>query len=49
MQYGYSYDESKFVIEAIIDNCFSHEDFFELLNKNGAPKFDIQMETASTD
>jgi hypothetical protein len=39
MHYGFTYDESKFVIEAVIDNCFSHEDFSEMLNKHGAPVF----------
>jgi ribosomal protein L37AE/L43A len=33
MQYGYTMDEAKLVLEAVYDNCFTHEDFVKLLNE----------------
>ena len=35
MQYGYTREESEFVLQAVYDNCFTHEDFIKLLKEKG--------------
>ena len=35
MRYGYAKEESELVLEAVYDNCCTHEDFIEILKAIG--------------
>lgn len=35
IDYGYSEEESKFVIEVVADNCCNHEEFVKILKEKG--------------
>ncbi len=35
MNYGYTEDESRMVIEAVVDNCLGHEEFVKFLKQKG--------------
>jgi Zn-finger nucleic acid-binding protein len=35
MRYDYTKDEAQFVLEAVYDNCCTHEDFIKILKEKG--------------
>jgi len=35
MQYGYTKEESEFVLQEVYDNCCTHEDFVKILKEKG--------------
>jgi hypothetical protein len=48
MQYGYTKEEAQLVLEAVVDNCFTHEDFVKLLKELGVSElYPIPVDVAS--
>jgi hypothetical protein len=48
MHYGYTKEEATLVLEAVVDNCFAHEDFFKFLKEKGiSESYPIPIDRAS--
>jgi hypothetical protein len=47
MQYGYTREESQLVIEAVYDNCCTHEDFIKILKAIGVTEQYSAVDSAS--
>lgn len=47
MQYGYTKKEAELVIEAVYDNCCTHEDFVKILKEIGVTENYSPVDLAS--
>lgn len=47
MHYGYTREESELVIECVVDNCFTHEDFVKFLKEKGISQSYSKIDLAS--
>ena len=47
IHYGFTREESTMVLEAVIDNCMTHEDFVKFLKEKGITQFYSQIDMAS--
>lgn len=48
MQYGYTKEEAELVLEAVYDNCCTHEDFVKILKAIGvSEEYPIPVDLAS--